>query len=115
MLKRMAVMNKTMLGASLAALTAGWMFGQPATTPLTFEVASIKPSTETGFRTGIQMLPGGGLRVSGATVKLLLTVAYDVREFQIVGGPGWINSDRYDILAKRPAAVRKRRLAIRHR
>lgn len=93
-------MHRIMLNASLAVLTAGWMFGQPATTPLTFEVASIKPSTEAGFQIAIQMMPGGGLRVRGATLKMLLTTAFDVREFQIVGGPGWINSDRYDILAK---------------
>jgi len=93
-------MNRIMLNASLAALTAGWMFGQPATAPLTFEVASIKPTAETGFQIAIQMLPGGGLRVRGATLKMLLTTAYDIREFQIVSGPGWINSDRYDIMAK---------------
>jgi uncharacterized protein (TIGR03435 family) len=27
-------------------------------------------------------------------------MAYDVREFQVSGGPGWINTDRYDIMAK---------------
>ncbi len=97
-------MRKIAAGASLAIFMAWWMFGQPATTPLTFEVASIKPTAETGFRTGIQMQPGGGLRVNGATLKMLLTVAYDVREFQIVGGPSWISSDRYDILAKTSGA-----------
>jgi len=86
--------------APVVVLTAAWMFGQSSTAPLTFEVASIKPTAGTGFRTGIQMLPGGGLRASGATLKILLTVAFDVREFQIVGGPGWISSDRYDIMAK---------------
>ena len=93
-------MSRIMVNASLAMLAGAWMFGQPATAPLTFEVAAIKPSAETGFRTGIQMQPGGGLRVNGATLKMLLTIAYDVREFQIVGGPSWISSDRYDILAK---------------
>ena len=93
-------MNKIGAGASLAILTAWWMFGQSSPAPLTFEVASIKPSTETGFRTGIQMQPGGGLRVKGATLKMLITLAYDIRDFQLVGGPGWINSDRWDILAK---------------
>jgi uncharacterized protein (TIGR03435 family) len=33
-------------------------------------------------------------------LKTLLTFAYDVREFQITGGPGWINMDRFDIVAK---------------
>jgi uncharacterized protein (TIGR03435 family) len=31
---------------------------------------------------------------------MLLTLAYDVREFQISGGPGWISTERYDIMAK---------------
>jgi len=44
--------------------------------------------------------PGGGFRASGATLKMLLTLAYDVREFQISGGPKWIDSDRFDITAR---------------
>jgi uncharacterized protein (TIGR03435 family) len=27
-------------------------------------------------------------------------MAYDIRNFQISGGPGWVNSERYDIVAK---------------
>src|ERR1700722_6377352 len=50
-------------------------------------------------RTLIQILPGGGLRTSGATLTFLLTLAYDVRAFQISGGSGWANSDRFDIFA----------------
>ena len=95
-------MRRVTLAVSVIVLTAGCIAGQPSTAPLTFEVASIKPSTESGFRIGIQMMPGGGLRVNGVTLKLLLTIAYDVRDFQIVGGPGWIASDRYDIMAKPP-------------
>ncbi len=93
-------MKSTAASVSLMILATGRMFAQSSTAPLTFEVASIKPSSGDEHRVGIQMLPGGGLRVSGANLKFLLTFAYDVREFQITGGPGWINSDRYDILAK---------------
>jgi uncharacterized protein (TIGR03435 family) len=67
---------------------------------LTFEVASIKPNIGDDHRFFIQMQPGGGLRTTGSTLKMLLTLAYDVREFQISGGPGWINTERYDIVAK---------------
>ena len=90
------------LPASLILSMAAWVFAQSSIAPLTFEVASIKPTAETGFRTGILMQPGGGLRVTGATLKMLLTAAFDVREFQIVGGPSWLSSDRYDIVAKAP-------------
>src|ERR1043165_1177223 len=64
-----------------------------------FEVASIKPSSSSDPRTLLQVLPGGGLRTSGATLRFLVTVAYQVRSFQVLGGPGWISSDRFDIIA----------------
>ena len=64
-----------------------------------FEVASIKLSTSSDPRTLLQVLPGGGLRTSGATLKFLITLAYQVRAFQILGGTGWISSDRFDVIA----------------
>jgi bla regulator protein blaR1 len=64
-----------------------------------FEVASVKPSSSNDPRTLLQVLPGGGLRTSGATVRFLVTLAYQVRSFQVLDGPGWIGSDRFDIIA----------------
>ncbi len=64
-----------------------------------FEVASIKPSNSGDPRTLLQVLPGGGLRTSGATLKFLISLAYQVRSFQILGGPGWSSSDRFDVVA----------------
>jgi bla regulator protein blaR1 len=85
--------------ASLVVLAGACLLGQPAA-PSTFDVASIKPSNGDEHRVSIQLQPGGGLRTTGTTLKMLLTIAYDVRDFQISGGPGWINSDRFDIVAK---------------
>ncbi|MGA3236202.1 MAG: TIGR03435 family protein [Bryobacteraceae bacterium] len=76
------------------------MFGQISPPPLTYEVASIKPSANYDGRTLIQIQPGGGLRTTGATLRFLVTLAYDVRPFQVSGGPGWIDSDRFDIVGK---------------
>ena len=28
-----------------------------------------------------------------------MTLAYRVRSFQVLGGPGWVGSDRFDIIA----------------
>jgi bla regulator protein blaR1 len=93
-------MTRTTVAVRLALLTAVGLCGQSGTTPLTFEVASIKPSAGDGHRVAIQMLPGGGLRATGVTLRMLLAQAYDVRDFQISGGPGWLNTDRYDITTK---------------
>jgi bla regulator protein BlaR1 len=93
-------MGRTVASASLPLLTVAWMFGQSSKPPLTFEVASIKRSAQYDGRTLIQVQPAGGLRTSGATLRYLVTLAYGVRPFQISGGLGWIDSDRFDIVAK---------------
>jgi uncharacterized protein (TIGR03435 family) len=49
---------------------------------------------------GIQLMPGGGLRANNVTLRVLLTLAYDVRDFQISGGPPWLGSQLYDIQAR---------------
>lgn len=85
------------IGALLCA-TAPAIGAQPA--PLSFEVASIKASAPDSRRVFLQFLPGGGMRVTNMTLKQVLAFGYDVRDFQISGGPAWINSDRYDIQAR---------------
>ena len=84
----------------LMVLAMAVVSGQPPAPPLTFEVATIKPSSGDSHRVAMMFQPGGGFRAEGATLKMLLTLAYDVREFQISGGPKWIDSDRYDINAR---------------
>jgi bla regulator protein blaR1 len=90
-------MNRAILGAALSAMTLG-LFGQNGL--LTFEVASIKPSGPNAQGRIIQFMPGGGLRMTNQTLKSMITFAYDVQDFQVTGGPGWINSEHYDLMAK---------------
>jgi len=85
--------------ASLFVCTSGWIFGQTSSSSA-FEVASIKSSSGDPHQVAVQMLPGGGLRANGASLQMLLTMAYDVREFQISRVPSWITSERYDIMAR---------------
>ncbi|MGO9907863.1 MAG: TIGR03435 family protein, partial [Solirubrobacteraceae bacterium] len=42
----------------------------------------------------------GRLSATGITAKFLIWMAYGVMEFQVSGGPGWIDSQRYDLDAK---------------
>ncbi len=64
-----------------------------------FEVASIKPSPETRGQT-IYNPTRERFVADNITAKGLVAYAYDVREFQISGGPRWFETDQYDILAK---------------
>jgi bla regulator protein blaR1 len=91
-------MKASIAWAALCCISS--LFGQSAPRPLTFEVASIKPSDPDARGRMLSLQPGGGLRVTGWTLKGLIAFAYDVRDFQIAGGPGWIDSARYDIMAK---------------
>jgi uncharacterized protein (TIGR03435 family) len=65
-----------------------------------FEVASIKLHPGIGNLVHIQPLPGGRLVVENFSLKFLIQTAYGGDASQILGGPDWIGSDRYDIEAK---------------
>lgn len=65
-----------------------------------FEVASVKPSKPDDLRGSTYGFNPGGLEVTNGTLKGLIQMAYDVPAFQISGGPGWINSERYSISAR---------------
>lgn len=77
--------------------------GLLAQTP-TFETASIKPSPPETRCGTIEPLPGGGLRIECLALKTILTWAYDVQDYQVSGGPPWVASERWNILAK-PAVL----------
>ena len=67
----------------------------------TFEVVSIKPNKSGELRTTIQgMQPGGRFTATNWTLRMLIRMAYRLQEFQMSGGPKWIDSDRFDIVAK---------------
>ena len=70
--------------------------------PQGFETASIKPSDPNEFRTMIRNAPGGRVDMKGVTLRMLIQQAYGVRDFQVSGGPGWMGSERYDVVAKPP-------------
>jgi uncharacterized protein (TIGR03435 family) len=67
---------------------------------LSFEVASIKPNNSGSSNISVNLAPGGRFTARNITVKQLIEDAYDIQGFQISGAPGWLDSARYDIVAK---------------
>jgi uncharacterized protein (TIGR03435 family) len=66
-----------------------------------FEVASVKPSSPGGRGGRSGPTPGGQRYLATNTpLKILITEAYQVKLDQVVGGPDWIDRDRYDVNAK---------------
>jgi uncharacterized protein (TIGR03435 family) len=69
-----------------------------------FEVASIKPNRSGQQRAAIPVafLPGGRFTATNATLVDVIVQVYPTRRVQMQGGPDWIDSERFDIVAKAP-------------
>lgn len=59
----------------------------------------IKPN-RSGTPLSGDILPSGSIIVRGITLKSLLAGAWRVSGFAVFGGPGWLHSDRFDVVAK---------------
>ncbi|HEV2323823.1 MAG TPA: TIGR03435 family protein [Terracidiphilus sp.] len=71
-----------------------------------FEVATIKPVHSDTQRSRYIVMRGTDTFVSkNYTLKLLIAAAYELNPREISGGPTWVDSDHYDILARTPGAV----------
>ena len=75
-----------------------------------FEVATIKPVTPDA-KAGRYIKMDGTHRfiAKNYTLKLLIAAAYDLNSRTISGGPKWIDSDHFDILAITPGDARPTR------
>ncbi len=101
---RLTLTRKLLLSlAGIAAVAAPFCFGilrgqiLPPPPQHKFEVASIKPGDPNAQNVRIGPGPQGGLRTENTTTLTLITFSYDLRDFQILGGPGWIKTERYNV------------------
>ena len=84
----------------------------PSATELRFEVASVKRATDASGKVrvgdqvwtsvGARFMPGGAFEAVNATLGSVIRLAYGLREFQTVGGPEWVDTERFDIQARGP-------------
>jgi len=93
-------MSYPRLAASVALVFTGVVSAQSPSPRPEFEVASIKPNTAGNNMIMIRPPVGGRFTATNARLKMLIGIAYNVKSFEISGGPGWIASDGYDVEAK---------------
>jgi uncharacterized protein (TIGR03435 family) len=65
----------------------------------TFDAASVRRNESGGRPGGIRPLPTGRFTAINVTLRDLILRAYDLHESQLIGGPAWINSERFDVVA----------------
>ena len=89
-------------GALVLVLVSASPLGGASQEPA-FEVASIRPNASPGA-TDIRPMANGRLTASRASARSLILRAYGLHDSQLVGGPGWIDIDRFDVDARAAAA-----------
>jgi uncharacterized protein (TIGR03435 family) len=118
-------MRRAIAGTFLAAWLCSLVHAQsvavakPAEAKLEFEVASIKPSALPGrgpIRLGQKGGPGSGdpgrVTYTFTTILNLMVDAYSVKRYQVAGGPKWLDSEQFDIVAKVPAGATKEQVKV---
>lgn len=81
--------------------------GQTAS-QLRFEVASIKPNKPNAgdpVKVVTRLQPGGGFEAVNVTLGSVIRLAYGLQDFQMAGGPEWLDRDRFDIQARGPVGA----------
>jgi uncharacterized protein (TIGR03435 family) len=82
----------------LGLAAVGNAFGQAPPEPkYGYEVVSIK-KTDPGAR-GVRIGPGpqGGMKTMNTSLMVLITYAYDVRDYQVMDAPKWATGDGFDV------------------
>jgi uncharacterized protein (TIGR03435 family) len=101
-------MNRAIAGAGLTVIVACGAFGQTAASLPSFEVASIKAAAP--MVNGRLMVRMGGdpgrADFNNVSLRDIIRLAYSVKDYQI-SGPDWMNSARFDIVAKIPDGAPK--------
>jgi len=94
---------------SLAALFSGAAFGQAGITASGASApAFVAADVHVSAKSRVPSMAAGGLRgtrylVRQATMVDLINLAYDVDYDKILGGPSWLETDRFDVSARAPA------------
>jgi uncharacterized protein (TIGR03435 family) len=93
---------KVCVGLAFLVLLVPWPAAAQIEGIPMFDAASIKP--QEGDPAYVPSSPARFVDVN-ATLKSLITWAWDVRDFQVAGGPAWAGSRRFDVEARTPRPV----------
>jgi uncharacterized protein (TIGR03435 family) len=114
MRQRLTIATAIALGMVVAM--TGWSPVRAQTTPPanasasasplpSFEVASVKINRSGDGFIRIGGPPGGRFTMTNVPLREMMRIAYGLQPFQITGGPSWMDSERYDVVAQPPAGT----------
>lgn len=92
-MRLLATVCLTVVTATAAAQT-------PPPDAAAFEAASVKLNKSGGDVAGLRRFPGGRFEATNIQLSALISFAYRLQPFELVGGSSWLVSDRWDVIAK---------------
>src|SRR5262245_14907412 len=110
-MRHLLVIVPFVLVATLSARGQVFLGPQQAPPPpwdaphLEFDVASVKTNKSGPTMMAMRTLPTS-FNMTNLPLRILITQAYRLSGYQLVGGPSWLDSDRFDIVAKAPEGSR---------
>lgn len=101
-------MMRVVAGIALLALLSCPVVAESTDTKPTFEIADVHVSPHRNFPFGDRgSLRGDRYIVRQATMLDLIAAAYGLDADLVQGGPSWLETDRFDVIAKAPPATSK--------
>ena len=99
-MKKLAILAALVGTVAIVRAQQSTSASAPANDDWRFEVATVKQNKSADRGGGIRRYPGGRVTVTNMPVRLLITFAYQLGQYQLVGGPNWIADDKFDVTAK---------------
>ena len=89
------------IAMGLLIATSIALFAQVPSRHPVFEAAAVKINNSGAQDSAEELLPGGRATLRNVTMRQLIMLGHNVdRPEQVFGGPGWLDADRFDVVAK---------------
>lgn len=92
--------------AIVFALVAAAQLHSQTAPRVEFEVVSVKPGDPNDPSSSGRGTPGG-MEMHNTTLNTLVRSAYNLNEYQLVGGPKWAGSARFDVVGRFPKGAKR--------
>jgi uncharacterized protein (TIGR03435 family) len=95
------MLNRTIKWAGLLVAVHCASFALPADTGPSFDVASVKPVMRTVVPHAVSLnINHGTVTFDAAALRQIIGLSYGVQRVRVKGGPSWMDTELYDIIAK---------------
>ena len=103
-------MRYAVIGTLMLFVAAGPFAQTPPSSTARFEVASVKRSDPDATGSVISGPTPGRFRAENVTLDRIILYGFGLRDYQLVGGPNWIRSERFDLIGTYPNAEAQSRV-----